>query len=295
MKKRLVLLTTLFAFVLCGCGSKKEGSVPVIDLQLEDSNIEETSSEISSQEESDSEEDMDEEASTEIVKVENTGFEYFCEEGRTQSNHKLTLKVISEKENKIVDEEEWFQELGIEVPGFPCSDSQYSYDAYGDNMFDFRYLLINDQNQKGYELDFSDYIYAPEYVEEDKEFVFERVAYAQIADDILYVETAHPTYANSCRQNAYITALDMKDFHTIWKTQPLTANAYNFVIYDDFIIAGYGFTEEPDAINIIDRNTGKVVNSCPLKTMAEYIVLKDNVLYVRTYNTNYEFELTVEK
>jgi hypothetical protein len=42
---------------------------------------------------------------------------------------------------------------------------------------------------------------------------------------------------------------------------------------------------------IADRYTGKVMDRILLKTAPTYIIKKDNILYVRTYNTDYEFDV----
>ena len=77
----------------------------------------------------------------------------------------------------------------------------------------------------------------------------------------------------------------------LWRTDALVCNSRDFVIYNDVIICGYGFTSEPDFLYQIDINTGKVISEIPLNSMADYIVLKDNKVYVRCYDTDYVFEI----
>ena len=58
-------------------------------------------------------------------------------------------------------------------------------------------------------------------------------------------------------QNGYITALDPRTGKLKWRSAPLTCNTSNFLLDGDAIIAGYGFTEEPDFLYVLDRKTGK--------------------------------------
>jgi hypothetical protein len=67
----------------------------------------------------------------------------------------------------------------------------------------------------------------------------------------------------------------------------LVSNAYNFEVYGNYLITGYGFTAEPDFLFLLRRDTGEAVARIPVKTGPEYILRKDNRLYVRTYDTDY--------
>ena len=81
----------------------------------------------------------------------------------------------------------------------------------------------------------------------------------QAPTGILYVETAHPTYAKSSYgRNAYVSAIDVKKRKLLWRSPALVANAAHFVLLNDTIVSGYGFTAEPDYLYALDRATGKV-------------------------------------
>ena len=77
----------------------------------------------------------------------------------------------------------------------------------------------------------------------------------------------------------------------MFRTEPLVANADNFVIVGDTIICGYGFTDEPDYIYLIDRFTGEKYETIPVITAASQFVVVGDTLYVATYNTDYEFDI----
>ena len=64
-----------------------------------------------------------------------------------------------------------------------------------------------------------------------------------------------------------------------------------FIVSDDGIITGYGFTSEDDYLFELDRHTGKTVSKQRAKSGPEAPALKGDVLYVSTYNTDYRFTM----
>ena len=86
-------------------------------------------------------------------------------------------------------------------------------------------------------------------------------------------------------------AVDLSSQKVLWKSRPLVCNADNFVILGDVLLCGYGFTAEPDYLYQLDLATGQVLAQLPIKSKADYLILKDQVLYVRTYNTDYTFQI----
>jgi len=221
------------------------------------------------------------------------------------SAFKLTM-TFSEP-NKITDTDEWFtnNQLSLNPTGETSPGEINSFTtAYGDGTYFYQINGIDysggtflniygtDSDKLLYSLDFSNYLYSPEYKEEDYNFIQQKIKCAAIQDNILYVSHSHSTYAESSNNmNAYITAIDLSDMSILWKSDALVCNSMSFVIVNDVIICGYGFTAEPDYLYQIDCNTGKVLDKTPLKTAPEYIIKKDSVLYVRTYDMDYQFLL----
>jgi hypothetical protein len=123
-------------------------------------------------------------------------------------------------------------------------------------------------------------------VRSDKEFVYEQVVWATEAPTaVLYVETAHATYARSSYGlNGYLNAVDVKRKKLLWRSPALVANADDFVLLNDVIVSGYGFTDEPDYLYAVSRKTGRVVTRLLLPNAAERIVRRGGTLYVRTYD-----------
>lgn len=228
----------------------------------------------------------------ERVRVENPSFSYYFAQGEPKVGEQtVTLKKTGEESNGIIDDEEWFLKNELNRPGIPYSDDKYTYSVEGKNGTEILQVTENDTNHVIADLDFSDYIYGEDIVPEDIDFVAQKIRYAKIQDDVLYVSTGHNTYASSCPQTAYITAISLEDFRVIWKSQPLVCNSYNFEIVDGTIISGYGFTEEADYLYLLDAKTGNVWEKFPLKTKADYMIRKKDTLFVREYNTNATYEI----
>lgn len=247
---------------------------------------------------------------------------YLSDKAETKEKHLLQLNLISDTPNEITDDDKWFMnnELTYNTYDVPnpfqntagnlpegiadmCGDliitsafydDSYIYCVYGTDFAEGYILNIYDAASMEimYSLDFFNYSYSPEYVEEDYDYIEQKINWAAIKDDILYISNSHNTYAESSNNmNAYITAIDLADMSILWRTDALVSNAYNFQIIDDVIICGYGFTDEPDYLYQINISSGEVLDKIPLKSAASYIIKKDNVLYVRTYNMDYKFEI----
>jgi hypothetical protein len=114
---------------------------------------------------------------------------------------------------------------------------------------------------------------------------FEEVTWPREADGVLYVENTHLTYANATRdRNAYVSAINLKSNRLLWRSPALVANARTFVLAGDLIVAGYGFTAEPDFLYLLDRRTGRVRDRLALPSAPEVIKRHGSVLRVRTYD-----------
>jgi hypothetical protein len=173
-------------------------------------------------------------------------------------------------------------------------DDFYIYSTYGADFSQGYILNIYDLKTYDmvYSIDFSNYRFTPDFIEPKNDSMQQKIYWAEIKDNILYISHCHNTYAESTgNMNAYITAIDLTDMSILWRTDALVSNSYNFIIVDQAIICGYGFTSEPDYLYQVDRYTGKVMDKILLKTAPTYIIKKDNILFVRTYNTDYEFDI----
>lgn len=141
-------------------------------------------------------------------------------------------------------------------------------------------------------LDFLAYSHGPEDVPEESLFTFQQLLWAEIRDGVLYVSHAHRTYAESSGGlNGYITALDLETLGILWRSEPLVSNSENFVLLGDYIITGYGFTDEEDFLCVLDRITGETVERIGVPSAPEYLHVQDGRLLVCCYNRSLVFEI----
>lgn len=232
------------------------------------------------------------------------------------------LKQISAKGNDVVDTEKWFADNGIEpafldvpnammgTPGeLPATvparsgqliavrafrDERAGYVIYGEDFSAGPVLTVwsPDFATVTAQFDLSNYRNAPKVVTGDENYVDQATRFAVMQDDVLYVSHAHNTYARSSGgMNAFLTAINPVSGELLWRSEALVANCANFLVVDDGIITGYGFTDEKDYLYVIDRHTGKTVSKQLVKSGPETLALIGDVLHVRTYNMDYQFRV----
>lgn len=224
------------------------------------------------------------------IHMENPSWEYYCAMEPASLAAPLKLTKLTQEANQITDTDDWFEKnnlsLNVEDSG------KYGLGIPSDeNGGKCRIQVVDGEKGEVFELDFSDFEYAGDFKQSEKEFVRQQIRYAQIKDHILYLSIGHLTYAESSPHNAYVAAVDLAEKKLLWKSQPLVSNAANFVIKGDVLLCGYGFTAEPDYIYQLDLGSGKVIDKTAVKSKADYLILKYNILYVRTYNTDYTFRI----
>lgn len=224
------------------------------------------------------------------IHMENPSWEYYCATEPASLAAPLKLTKLTQEANQITDTDDWFEKnnlsLNVEDSG------KYGLGIPSDeNGGKCRIQVVDGEKGEVFELDFSDFEYTGDFKQSEKEFVRQQIRYAQVKDHILYLSIGHLTYAESSPHNAYVAAVDLAEKKMLWKSQPLVSNAANFVIKGDVLLCGYGFTAEPDYIYQLDLGSGKVIDKTAVKSKADYLILKDNILYVRTYNTDYTFRI----
>jgi len=145
-----------------------------------------------------------------------------------------------------------------------------------------------------YTFDLKNFALPPRIAPGEKEFVYEQVVYAnQATDGKLYVETAHQTYAKSSYgRNGYLNAIDPKTGKLLWRSPAQVANADNFVLLNNSVITGYGYTDEPDYLYAIDRATGKVKGRVLLPSQAIRIARHGSTLTVDTHDHRLVVKMT---
>ncbi|MEC8422927.1 MAG: hypothetical protein VX000_04055 [Myxococcota bacterium] len=236
------------------------------------------------------------------------------------------LRQRSAKKNSVIDDGRWFRDVGWTLPvvlqgpsgrhariptlpgeqaafvpreldGAPLRvvivDENHRLGVYGAGAVRERLgVFAADTGELLRSFDFSAWTRAPQARRGEEAFVDQSLTWAQIRHGVLYVSHAHRTHAaSSMGQNAYLSAIDLKSGLLLWRSPPLVCNSHNFIIQDDHIWCGYGFTAEPDFITLLDRQSGDLVSKTRLKTGPDYLLLRDNRLYVRTYDTDYVFDI----
>lgn len=213
-----------------------------------------------------------------------------------------SVKEVARAKNQIVDDYVWFDEVGCDpINQASMEDDIYSYDLIVDENADNRYmshiLKAYDalSGEEAFTLNFDKYVDNPDYHDVAWPYTEQHIFWAQCVDNILYVSIGHSTYSSSCPYTAYIVAIDLADdFKVLWKSEPLRSNSDNFVVVGDVIFTGYGFTQEDDFMYELNRYTGEVHAQWDLVKAADYFFVRDDTMYVRTYDTNYTFSLEEE-
>lgn len=237
------------------------------------------------------------------------------------------LSVVSTRRNQITDEEAWFTRHNLTLPIYEITDAtspgwtipaeplpsfvplrfrdqrlirafrqrERVIAVYGMDYASGRYLLALDRptGRFSYGFDFVNYAYAPGGPAREREFVYQDILWAAEEGDTLYVSHAHNTYArSSAGMNAYLTAIDTRRGRVLWRSAPLVANASNFEIAGDHIISGYGFTQEPDFVYLLDKRTGEVRQRLPVRSGPEYIIRQGDRIHLRAYDADLVLRLS---
>ena len=248
-------------------------------------------------------------------------FAYFHAKGAPKPKTRLRLIKSSERRNQITDEQAWLKRHGLSLPTYgtdlpnnhrgrlpedarasvegqplvaAIEGRQHAFLLYGPDYSGGRYLIGFDPltKQDDYALDFRNYLKPQAGPAAEREFVNEKLQWAQEADGLLYVANYHRTYAKSSGgRNGYITALEPKTGRLRWRSRPLVCNSRNFLISGDAILTGYGFTAEPDYLYVLDRTNGAVAQAVCVKSGPDMLFVKDGKLFVRCYDTDYVFGL----
>ncbi|MCQ2975488.1 MAG: hypothetical protein MJ211_11860 [Bacteroidales bacterium] len=107
--------------------------------------------------------------------------------------------------------------------------------------------------------------------------------------DIFYISMSHNTYSSSSKgYNSYLLAIEKATGKIKWMTKPLTCNS-QFVVIDNSIVCGYGFSGEKHYMYVVDKNTGRRSQTLLVLKTPELISIEGKNLFVRTYSYDYKF------
>ena len=210
----------------------------------------------------------------------------------TRTASPVKLSEVSKDSSICLFEEDWSAETGIPLPGDLYGEG-YSDDAYyyyADNSADEGRLAVEISEMGTYDFvgtyDFSNYLYTPT---PGNAYTTLYIPYAAIYDGVLYTEIAHLTYSEDQPCTGFVVAVEVETGKLLWRSEMLLANGRNFLVGEDTIICGYGFTDEDDYLYILSRHSGAVLEKRKLKTGPDYFIPVDDSLYVLTYDTVYQY------
>ena len=206
----------------------------------------------------------------------------------------VKLTEISKDTSDCLFAEDWSAETGIPLPG-DLNGEGYSDDAYyyyADNSAEYGRLAVEVSEMGTYNFvgtyDFSYYLNTPA---PGNDYTTLEIPYAQIFDGVLYAEIAHRTYSEDQPYTGFMVAVEVETGKLLWRSEMLVANGRNFVVGEDTIICGYGFTAEDDYLYILSRYSGAVLEKRKLKTGPDYFIPVDDSIYVLTYDTVYQYQI----
>jgi len=230
---------------------------------------------------------------TDIVDLQETEFKHItidlstAKELHVEGDTVTPLKwnIVSEKKDeKFFFADEWYEERNMSLPMIDegwnvFHDKLYEYNWVGDHL-------------EIYEKKTGNHLYTLEYPT-DKWYI--NGNNACLKDGIFYGASIMNGYAQP--DTCFMFAYDLNNDKLLWRSADQSYNTMNFIVKDDIIICGYGFTDENDYLYQINRYTGEIIDTLPIKKMPDLLVEQDGKLYVHAYDCEYciEFEYDYEE
>ena len=188
------------------------------------------------------------------------------------------LKIVSEEENGIDFANEWYDSKGLSLPMTGTDwnsfyDDNYQYLWSGEELYIF-------ENGTGNCLYVLTYPTDKWYINGNN---------ACLRDGIFYGASVTNGYAQP--DTCFMFAYDLEDNKLLWRSADQTYNSMNFIVKDNVILCGYGFTSEDDYLYQLDLHTGEILSRLKLKKQPDLLVYQDHMLYVHTYSYNYTIEI----
>jgi hypothetical protein len=92
---------------------------------------------------------------------------------------------------------------------------------------------------------------------------------------------AHGYAKDFPRGSSYVVAADLCEGRAVWKSDYLTSNG-PILLLGDYLVTGYGFTDEPRTLYVLSAHTGEVVQKLALPGSPQGMALMSGLLVVRT-------------
>ena len=146
----------------------------------------------------------------------------------------------------------------------------------------FRVILFDERGKRFWDLELNRFLSRPADLEiQDIRYYGRR----------LYFNEACQSYSREAGgECSALVKVDPWYRRVEWRTPNLISNNV-FIVHDPWIIAGYGFTNEPDALFLVEQRSGKVVGRRGIDTAHQYFEVRDGKLVVVTHASVYIFRL----
>ncbi len=279
---------------VAGTDNSEINSAEVLDDQVVDSEVED-SEEVP--EEMNPEKEIIEDDSYGYFVIDNPSWKKFNNTGLNSEDYAhVTLTQDVEDSYEWLDTEVWCEKNGFEYIRYPYSDDNYTYEKdypVDDYSATELYIYDRESNNLLYDLDMIKLCSGPDDEEGTESYLIQDIGYSTIdeSNNMLYVSIVYNGYSSELPVSNHIVAIDLDTKEVVWRSEALVANSINFQVVDDTIICGYGFTSEPDYIYLLDKHTGDKIEQIKVASAPEYFGIKDDKLYVATYNTAYEYTI----
>ena len=283
MKKiKLSVLMLICMFGVVACTSQEQGNVAE-NANVHQESAVENQSEISTEATADSNEEVettepiyaDLQEEPKMLTIELASVKEFHAQG--DEIEPFNLQIVSEEDNGVDWANEWYAQMNLSLPMIGNEWNRF-YDEVYEYVWMGECLEI-------YEKETGKHLYTLEYPT-DKWYV--NGNNACIIDGVFYGASIANGYAQP--DTCFMFAYDLNKEELLWRSADQSYNTMNFIVKEDVIICGYGFTAEKDYLYQINRYTGEIIDKTELKKMPDLLVEQDGKLYVHTYSYNYIIE-----
>lgn len=156
-----------------------------------------------------------------------------------------------------------------------------SCDLSGDGNCDYFARLYDIEGNEQWQLPLGSMLSSRRYLE---------IQDIRYADGVLYYNEACQSYSKTVKGKcSFLVAVDPVEGKELWRTKKLVSNG-EFLVVGDYIVSGYGFTDEKDFIYVVSRADGSIKQKLPLKKSPErFQINEDGLLMVHVYPDTIQF------
>ena len=248
------------------------------------------------------------------------GHPYLAPGVADRADYVLRLELYDSEPNEIYDEDEWFDDHSLPFPEPAVKPNEtraplqtkYGQLCFLRNTAKWIVAVYETKYSRARSVGMHDTAYTYTLVALEKSDTgttvsavydmselfpnIHKLCWLNVTADYVYFNAAYNDFAELTNDSTgYLYCLDISNSTIVWATKNLVSSYYGFTICDDYILTGYGFTNEDDFLYVVDRYTGEIVQTIPIKTAHEHIIVRGRFCFVRTYNTNYIFSIVKAK